>query len=83
MRGSSAAWWCARCPETNDQRDWPWTRPAGNGAALVGRGELVGSDALEDFEGRTFAVWDRASLHDLRRAIDRRRREFDRDANRP
>ena len=44
---------------------------------------LMGSDALEDFEGRTFDVWDRASLHDLRRAIDRRRREFDRDANRP
>jgi len=34
------------------------------------------SDELDDFERRTFAAWDRASLGDLRRAIQQRRREL-------
>jgi hypothetical protein len=41
--------------------------------------KLVGSmgpDELESFEERTFWQWDRASLGDLRRAIERRRREI-------
>ena len=39
--------------------------------------KLVGSmrpAELDDFERRTFAAWDRASLGDLRRAIEHRRR---------
>jgi hypothetical protein len=36
----------------------------------------MGPDELESFEERTFRQWDRASLGDLRRAIDRRRREL-------
>jgi hypothetical protein len=38
----------------------------------------MGPDELEDFERRTFAQWDRASLGDLRRAIERRWRELNR-----
>lgn len=41
--------------------------------------KLVGSmgpDELDDFERRTFATWDRASLGDLRQAIQRRRKEL-------
>ncbi len=34
------------------------------------------SRELDEFERRTFAAWDPASLGDLRRAIDRRRREL-------
>ena len=34
----------------------------------------MGPDELADFEERTFRQWDRASLGDLRRAIDRRRK---------
>jgi hypothetical protein len=36
----------------------------------------MGPDELESFEARTFKAWDRASLGDVRRAIDRRRREL-------
>ena len=36
----------------------------------------MGPDELESFEERTFRQWDRASLGDLRRTIDRRRREL-------
>src|SRR6188474_3103918 len=36
----------------------------------------MGPDELESFERRTFAAWDRASLCDLRRAIERRRKEL-------
>jgi hypothetical protein len=36
----------------------------------------MGPDELEDFERRTFDGWDRASLGELRRAIDRRSREL-------
>jgi hypothetical protein len=36
----------------------------------------MGPDELESFEERTFRQWDRASLGDVRRAIERRRREF-------
>ena len=36
----------------------------------------MGPDEIDDFERRTFAAWDRASLGDLRRAIQRRRREL-------
>ena len=38
--------------------------------------QSMGPDELEDFERRTFAQWDRASLGDLRRAIDRRWQVF-------
>jgi hypothetical protein len=40
---------------------------------LVG---TMGPDELADFEERTFSEWDRASLGELRRAIDRRRRDL-------
>jgi hypothetical protein len=33
-------------------------------------------DVLDDFERRRFAAWDRASLGDLRIAIQRRKREL-------
>jgi uncharacterized membrane protein YidH (DUF202 family) len=36
----------------------------------------MGPDELASFEERTFAAWERASLGDLRRAIDRRRRDL-------
>jgi len=36
----------------------------------------MGPDELASFEHRTFAAWDRASLGDLRRAIERRRKEL-------
>ena len=36
----------------------------------------MGPDELESFAQRTFATWDRASLGDLRRAIERRRQEL-------
>jgi len=36
----------------------------------------MGPDELADFEARTFRTWDRASLSNLRIAIDRRRREL-------
>jgi hypothetical protein len=36
----------------------------------------MGPDELDSFEQRTFVAWDRASLGDLRRAIQQRRREF-------
>jgi hypothetical protein len=36
----------------------------------------MGPDQLADFEERTFRQWDRASLSDVRIAIDRRRREL-------
>jgi hypothetical protein len=36
----------------------------------------MGPDELADFETRTFRQWDSASLGDLRRAIERRRREL-------
>ena len=38
--------------------------------------ETMGPDELAEFEERTFRQWDRASLGDLRHAIDRRRREI-------
>jgi len=36
----------------------------------------MGPDELEDVEARTFKQWDRTSLGDLRRAIERRWREL-------
>jgi hypothetical protein len=36
----------------------------------------MGPDELESFDERTFRRWDRASLGELRGAIDRRRREL-------
>ena len=36
----------------------------------------MGPDELADFEERTFRQWDRASLVDVRIAIQRRRREL-------
>ena len=36
----------------------------------------MGPDELADFEERTFRQWDGTSLGDLRRAIERRRREL-------
>lgn len=38
----------------------------------------MGPEELADFERRTFTAWDRASLGDLRRAIERRRKELTR-----
>jgi hypothetical protein len=38
----------------------------------------MGPDELESFEQRTFRAWDRASLGDLRRAIERKRKELGR-----
>jgi hypothetical protein len=38
----------------------------------------MGPDELESFERQTFRTWSRDSLGDLRRAIQQRRREFDR-----
>ena len=40
------------------------------------RVKSMGPDELDDFERRTFKAWDRASLGELRRAIDRRRRDL-------
>lgn len=38
----------------------------------------MGPDELHSVEARTFSEWwDRASFGDVRRAIERRRREFD------
>jgi hypothetical protein len=45
-------------------------------ALWVKRVASMGPDELDDFERRTFRDWDRASLGDLRRAIERRRREL-------
>jgi hypothetical protein len=36
----------------------------------------MGPDELADFEERTFKQWDRASLGELRRPIERRRKEL-------
>jgi hypothetical protein len=36
----------------------------------------MGPDELESFAERTYRQWDRASLGELRQAIERRRREF-------
>jgi len=36
----------------------------------------MGPDELDSFERRTFAAWDPWSLGDVRRAIQRRRREL-------
>jgi len=36
----------------------------------------MGPDEFESFAQRTVATWDRESLGDLRRAIERRRREL-------
>jgi hypothetical protein len=36
----------------------------------------MGPDELASFAERTYRQWDRASLGELRRAIERRRREF-------
>ena len=36
----------------------------------------MGPDELASFERRTLAAWDRASLYDLRLAIERRRKEL-------
>ena len=45
-------------------------------ALWVTRVASMGPDEIDDFERRTFAAWDRTSLGDLRRAIERRRREL-------
>jgi hypothetical protein len=36
----------------------------------------MGPDELESFAARTFAAWDLTSFGELRRAIERRRREL-------
>jgi hypothetical protein len=36
----------------------------------------MGPDELASFEERTFRTWDRASLLDVRRAIDQRQRDL-------
>ena len=45
-------------------------------ALWVGLVAMMGPDELDDFERSTLAAWDRASLGDLRIAIQRRRREL-------
>lgn len=50
--------------------------PAETVALWVKAVATMGPDELESFEHRTFATWDRASLGDLRRAIERRRKEL-------
>ena len=50
--------------------------PAETLALWVALVASMGPDELVDFEARTFVTWDRASLGDLRIAIDRRRREL-------
>jgi hypothetical protein len=50
--------------------------PAETVALWVQAVATMGPDELESFEQRTFATWDRASLGDVRRAIERRRREL-------
>jgi hypothetical protein len=52
--------------------------PAETVALWVKLVATMGPDELTDFERRTFAAWDRASLGDLRRAIQARRRELGR-----
>ena len=47
-------------------------------ALWVKRVASMGADEIADFERRTFAAWDPASLNALRMAIDRRRRELGR-----
>lgn len=44
--------------------------------AACSRAGSTGPDELESFEAPTFKQWDGASLGELRRAIDRRRREL-------
>ena len=50
--------------------------PAETVALWVKAVATMGPDELESFAQRTFATWDRASLGDLWRAIERRRREL-------
>ena len=50
--------------------------PAAAVALWVKAVATMGPDELESFERRTFATWDRASLGDVRRAIERRRKEL-------
>ena len=45
-------------------------------ALWVKRVAAMSADELADFEERTFRQWDRSSLGDVRRAIERRRRQF-------
>lgn len=45
-------------------------------ALWVKRVATMGLDEIDDFERRTFRDWDPASLGDLRRAIQQRRREL-------
>jgi len=47
--------------------------PAETVALWVKLVATMGPDELADFEERTFRQWDRASLGDLRSAIERRR----------
>ena len=49
--------------------------PAETVALWVEAVASMGPDELESFEHRTFAAWDRGSLGELRRAIERRRKE--------
>jgi hypothetical protein len=50
--------------------------PAETIALWVNAVATMGPDELESFEERTFRQWDRASLGDVRRAIERRRKEL-------
>lgn len=50
--------------------------PAETVALWVNRVPSMSPDELDDFERRTFAAWDRDSLGDVRRAIERRRRKL-------
>ena len=48
-----------------------WGRHRRRPSALAQRGEDHGADELESLAERTFAKWERVSLGDLRRAIER------------
>jgi|SRR5215204_3285968 len=50
--------------------------PAETVALWVKAVATMGPDELASFAERTYRQWDRTSLGDLRRAIERRRREF-------
>ena len=62
-------------PEPNDDTG-VGPAPPDTVALWVNLVATMGPDELADFEERTFCQWDRASLFDLRRAIERRRREL-------
>ena len=66
---------CPTPPEPNDETG-VGPAPVETVALWVSLVATMGPDAPADFEERTFREWDRESLFDLRRAIERRRKEL-------